>query len=217
MTRDPLHQDLYDIELDVLKLAALVLPGIVNLLLDIQQENSIFAHEVMASCIAVIAAQRLITRRCRVFSERWSPAANILQHLAVMKRVSRELEQMSRSAVKLAAYMTRLQYRSQIHLPPALDRLTQLALVQVRTGIQIFIERKMQQAQDFFAANEAQEAQYWNVIQALREQRGQDAGAIVTASIFLLVSNELDSIREHVAAICDLVIYLASGRMPTIA
>jgi phosphate uptake regulator len=218
MTRDPFHQDLYEIELDVLKLAALVMPGIVNLLLDIQQGDRIFAHEVIAGCIAVIAAQHRITQRCIVFRECWSPATTIVQHLAVMKRVSRELEQMSRSAVKIALYMTHLQYRSQLHLPPALDHLTQLTLEQVRTGIQIFIERKMQRAQDLFATNEALEAQYWQVVQALREQSGHGfSAAVMTASIFLLLTNELDSLRERVAVICDQAIYPASGEVPTIA
>jgi len=213
MTRDAFHKELREIEELVIQMAALVEAEIAQAMQALKLRDPEVARDVVRRDGEVNNLQRDIRSRCISLIALQSPVASDLRELVTVQLVINELERMGDHAVGIAKQSLRLQDHEPLALVNDLIEMAKLARVQVRDGIQAFIDVNVQQAREICAKDDEIDQQYRTIFTAILNTMAKDPTTITPAASLLFVAHDIERIADRVTNICEDVIYMVSGEV----
>ena len=214
MTRDGFHKDLREIEEAVIQMAALVEAEVALAMQALSKRDRTLAQEVVTRDGEVNELQRDIRIRCTSLIALQAPVARDLRELVTVQLVISELERMGDHAVGIAKQSLRLQdFEPLSLLVNELVEMARLARVQVRDGIQAFVDVNVQFARDICAKDDEIDTRYRTVFTNILTAMTNDPGIIKPAASLLFVAHDIERIADRVTNICEDVIYMVSGEV----
>src|SRR5579863_4818554 len=213
MTRDAFHKELREIEERVIQMAALVEAEIAQAMQALKLRDPEVARDVVRRDGEVNNLQRDIRSRCISLIALQAPVASDLRELVTVQLVINELERMGDHAVGIAKQSLRLQDYEPLALVNDLIEMAKLARVQVRDGIQAFVDVNVQQAREICAKDDEIDRQYRAIFTDILNTMAKDPTTITPAASLLFVAHDIERIADRVTNICEDVIYMVSGEI----
>ncbi|HEY7849342.1 MAG TPA: PhoU domain-containing protein, partial [Ktedonobacterales bacterium] len=140
MTRDSFHQELREIEEQVVQMATLVEGAIARAMQALTRREITLVDEVVAGDNVVNTLQRDVRNRCMSVMARQAPVARDLRELITVQLVINELERMGDHAVGIAKQTARILGHEPLPLVGDLSEVAKLVRQQVRDVIQAFVD-----------------------------------------------------------------------------
>ncbi|HUY78428.1 MAG TPA: phosphate signaling complex protein PhoU [Ktedonobacterales bacterium] len=213
MPRDAFHKEMREIEELVIQMAALVEAEIAQAMQALKLRDPEVARDVVRRDGEVNNLQRDIRSRCISLIALQAPVASDLRELVTVQLVINELERMGDHAVGIAKQSLRLQDHEPLALVNDLIDMAKLARVQVRDGIQAFVDVNVQQAREICAKDDEIDLQYRTIFTAILNTMTKDPTTITPAASLLFVAHDIERIADRVTNICEDIIYMVSGEI----
>jgi len=213
MTRDAFHQELRELEEEVIQMAALVETEIAQAMQALGKRDLALANQVVRSDGEVNELQRGIRSRSITVMALQAPVARDLRELVTVQLVINELERMGDHAVGIAKQAMRLQDYEPLAVIADMGEMAKLVREQVREGIQAFVDVNVQLARDICAQDDEIDKRYRAIFSELINQMTQTPAYVPAATALLFVAHNLERIGDRVTNICEDIIYMVSGEV----
>jgi len=213
MTRDAFHQELRELEEEVIQMAALVETEIAQAMQALGKRDLALANQVVRSDGEVNELQRGIRSRSITVMALQAPVARDLRELVTVQLVINELERMGDHAVGIAKQAMRLQDYEPLAVIADMGEMAKLVREQVREGIQAFVDVNVQLARDICAQDDEIDKRYRAIFSELINQMTQTPTYVPAATALLFVAHNLERIGDRVTNICEDIIYMVSGEV----
>ena len=213
MTRDAFHQELRELEEEVIQMAALVETEIAQAMQALGKRDLALANQVVRSDGEVNDLQRGIRSRSITVMALQAPVARDLRELVTVQLVINELERMGDHAVGIAKQAMRLQDYEPLAVIADMGEMAKLVRQQVREGIQAFVDVNVQLARDICAQDDEIDKRYRAIFAELINQMTQTPTNVPAATALLFVAHNLERIGDRVTNICEDIIYMVSGEV----
>ncbi|HEV2238678.1 MAG TPA: phosphate signaling complex protein PhoU [Ktedonobacterales bacterium] len=213
MTRDSFHQELREIEEQVVQMATLVEGAIAQAMQALTRRDITLVDEVVAGDTVVNALQRDLRNRCMSVMARQAPVARDLRELITVQLVINELERMGDHAVGIAKQTARILGHEALPLIGDLAEVAKLVRQQVRDVIQAFVDVNVQAAREICERDDAVDHLYRQIFTELLERMAQDSSTIPVSASLLFVAHDLERIGDRVTNIGEDIIYMVTGEI----
>lgn len=168
------------------------------------------ASRVVAGDHEVNELEREIDERCVDLLALQQPVASDLRFIASVLKIVTDLERIGDFAVSIAenvSTLDQLGLRAEQDLPG----LAEAALTILRSALEAFVQRNVDEARTTTTADEPVKAWVLRLAAELRDSIPRDPKLVPNALAVLLVTKHLERVAQHATNLAEMAIYTARG------
>lgn len=215
-TRKTFHEDLGEMRVDVIHLAALTTEAIAAGTQALLDGDLTAAERVIEADDVIDDLTHTIEDRTFLLLARQQPLATDLRFLVTVMRVGHELERSADLMVNVAKTTRRL-YPHQLDpkLRGIIDRMGTQASNQTRVAIDAFADADPSQAAALADMDDAMDELTKSLFRHILAGDGNDEAAVLLAVQMALVGRHYERIADHAVTIAERVGFMVTGEHPT--
>jgi phosphate transport system protein len=213
--RKTFHEDLDELRVDVIRLAALTTEAIAGGTQALLDGDLNAAERVIENDDAIDELTHTIEDRTFLLLARQQPLANDLRFLVTVMRVAHELERSADLMVNVAKTTRRL-YPHQLDpkLRGIIDRMGAQASNQTRVAIDAFADADPHWAAALADMDDAMDELTKSLFRHILAGDGSDEGMVLQAVQMALVGRHYERIADHAVTIAERVGFMVTGEHP---
>ncbi|MGE5591934.1 MAG: phosphate signaling complex protein PhoU [Bacillota bacterium] len=211
MSRETFHEQLEDLQKELLKMGTLVEEAIHRAVRSLAEKDSDLARQVIEQDDAIDNLELEIEKLCLSLFGLQQPVAVDLRLIGTALKFITDLERMGDHAVDIAKITLRLE--GQPLIKPLIDipRMAELAETMVREALAAYVNRDPQQAYTMIARDDEIDALYGQIFRELLSYMMEDPRAIHQATYLTFVAMYLERIADHATNLGEWTIYMVTG------
>jgi phosphate transport system protein len=212
-TRAHFHQQLQEMQDDLLQLASMVDKAIDRSVESLKRRDRAASERVIRDDLAINEKRFEIEQRALLLLATQQPMARDLRVIASVIHIVTDLERMGDHAEGIAKI--NLLHGDQPLLKPLIDipKMAELGRELLRHSMDAFLARDAEAAKEIAARDDEVDALYDQVYHELVMFMVSDPATIERATWLLWTAHNLERIADRVTNICERVVFLVSGRM----
>lgn len=212
-TRSSFHEQLAELQRDLLKMGLFVSEAIQKAVDSLAQVNGEVAREVIAGDDVVDQMLIDIEKRCLQLMALQQPMASDLRTIGTALKVVTDLERMADHATDIAKVTVRLEGQKLIKELVDIPRMAQRVVAMTKEALEAFVARDVERAKQMVAMDDEIDATYRRIfdeIMAIMQSRPEH---VRQATYLLLVAMYLERVGDHATNLGEWTIYMATGEL----
>ena len=212
-TREAFDRELAGLRDDLLRMGALVEEAVRRSVEALRSRSVEGAEAVIAADNAIDALHLELEERCLMLMATQQPMAKDLRTIAAVWAMTMDLERIGDHAEDIARATKRM--ADQPLLKPLIDipRMAEMVQQMLRTGLDAFVQRDVNLAQQMAAADDEVDHLYGQVFRELLTYMIEDPHNIQRATHLLFSAQALERMGDHATNIAERVIYMVTGTL----
>jgi phosphate transport system protein len=208
-----LDKDLASLTKEVLRLGSLCEEAIDGALKALTQRDSAVARAVIAGDEKLDQQELLIDQLCIDLLALHQPVASDLRFITAALKITPEIERMGDLAVNISERA--LEINQEPLLKPLIDipRMAALAVGMLRGSLDAFVKHDAQAAREIIRRDDEVDRLMEQVFRELLSYMIEDPSTISRAIRLTFVAKYLERIADGSTNICEMVVYMAEGRI----
>lgn len=211
MAREIFHQQLEELQEELLKMGTLVEEAIHRAVRSLSEKDSALAHQVIDADDQVDEAELDIERRCLALFALQQPMATDLRLVGTALKFITDLERMADHAVDIAKITLRLEGQPLIKPLVDIPRMAELAQAMVREALASYVNRDAELAYAMIARDDEVDHLYGQIFRELLTYMMEDPRTIKQATHLIFVAMYLERIADHATNLGEWTIYMVTG------
>lgn len=211
MNRHSFHDQLTDLQQDILKMGTLVQEAIHKAVRSLAQKDLNLAQEVIEGDDRVDDMELDIEKRCLQLLALQQPMAIDLRTIGTALKIVTDLERMADHATDIAKVTIRLGGEPLIKPLVDIPRMAELAQMMVHEAIHAYVDRDHQQALKMIELDDEVDHLYGQIFRELLTYMMEDPKTIKQATHLLFVASHLERIADHATNLGEWIIYMVTG------
>jgi phosphate transport system protein len=212
-TRETFDRELAALQDDMLRMGALVEEAVRRSIGALRARSVEGAEAVITADNAVDALHLELEERCLMLMATQQPMAKDLRTIAAVWAMTMDLERIGDHAEDIARATKRM--ADQPLLKPLIDipRMADMVQRMLRMGLDAFVQRDVNLAQQMAAADDEVDHLYGQVFRELLTYMIEDPHNIQRATYLLFCAQALERMGDHATNIAERVIYMVTGTL----
>lgn len=212
-TRETFDRELAGLQDDLLRMGALVEEAVRRSIEALRARSVQMADGVITADNAIDALHLELEERCLMLMATQQPMAKDLRTIAAIWAMTMDLERIGDHAEDIARSTKRM--ADQPLLKPLIDipRMAEMVQRMLRTGLDAFVQRDVNLAQQMAAADDEVDHIYGQVFRELLTYMIEDPHNIQRATYLLFSAQALERMGDHATNIAERVIYMVTGTL----
>ncbi|HEV2359943.1 MAG TPA: phosphate signaling complex protein PhoU [bacterium] len=212
-TRETFDRELTSLRDDLLRMGALVEEAVRRSIEALRARSVEMAEEIIAADNSIDALHLELEERCLMLMATQQPMAKDLRTIAAVWAMTMDLERIGDHAEDIARATKRM--AGQPLLKPLIDipRMADMVQRMLRTGLDAFVRRDVDLAQQMAAADDEVDHLYGQVFRELLTYMIEDPRNIQRATYLLVSAQALERMGDHATNIAERVIYMVTGTL----
>lgn len=212
-TRETFDRELAGLQDDLLRMGALVEEAVRRSVEALRARSVAEAEAVVAADNTIDALHIELEERCLLLVATQQPMAKDLRTIAAVWAMTMDLERIGDHAEDIARATKRM--ADQPLLKPLVDipRMAEMVQRMLRMGLDAFVQRDVNLAQQMAAADDEVDHLYGKVFRELLSYMIEDPQSIQRATHLLFCASALERMGDHATNIAERVIYMVTGTL----
>ncbi len=212
-TRETFDRELTRLQDDLLRMGALVEESVRRSIEALRARSIEMADAVIEADNVIDALHLDLEERCLLLMATQQPMAKDLRTIAAVWTMTIDLERIGDHAEDIARATKRM--ADQPLLKPLIDipRMAEMVQAMLRSGLDAFVQRDPDLAQQMAAADDQVDHLYGQVFRELLTYMIEDPRNIQRATHLLFVAQALERMGDHATNIAERVIYMVTGTL----
>jgi len=211
MSRSSFHDQLSDLQQDILKMGTLVQEAIHKAVRSLAQKDPGLAEEVIEDDDRVDEMELDIEKRCLQLLALQQPMATDLRAIGTALKIITDLERMADHAVDVARVTVRLGGEPLIKPLVDIPRMAELAQTMVHEALHAYVDRDHQRALQMIEHDDEVDHLYGQIFRELLTYMMEDPKTIKQATHLLFVASHLERVADHATNLGEWIIYMVTG------
>ncbi|MDI6871083.1 MAG: phosphate signaling complex protein PhoU [Bacillota bacterium] len=215
MTRISFHQDLEQLQQNLLHMGSLVEDAIYNAVDSLRRQDLALAEQVLRADDQIDRLESELETECMRLFALQQPLARDLRIIGTVLKTITDLERMGDEAANIAEITLRV--GDQPLIKPLIDipRMAELVKAMVRKGLDAFVRRDVELAAEVRRSDNAVDAIYAALNDELVEMtmRFQSMREAKQAFLLLMAARHLERIGDHATNLAERVVYMVTGHV----
>ena len=204
-------QELDDLKLEVLRMAALTESALTKALQALFERNSDLADEVVNGDQEIDLLEVEIDRRCLRLLALEQPMARDLRFIIGCMRVCVNLERTADQAVNIAERALYLNQRQQLPYQPLVEQLATIALEMLKKSISAFSNARVSEAAEVCAMDDAADELNEKILRHFIDYMVSEVRAVERAVYSIIVSRCLERCGDLATNVAEAVVFIVEG------
>ena len=209
--REHFHEKLEDLKIDLLKMGTLVEEAISKAIRALTKKDIKLANDIITNDEIINNMELEIENRCVLLIATEQPVAGDLRFIISAMKTIRDLERIGDYAAHLAKAAIANADIS-FGIPQDIPKMTEICIGMLKDTLKAFSELDVEKAEEVKERDELVDSYYLNVFRELLTEMGEDSEHIRQTTSLVLVAKFLERLADHVANICEEVIYVCTGK-----
>ena len=213
MPREQFHQELQQLQEELLVMSSMVGKAIERSVLALRTRDLKLAQDVVSDDQKINQQRFGIEENCLLLIATQQPMASDLRTLVAVLHIITDLERMGDHAAGIGNIAVRI--GNEPPLKPLIDipRMADIACEMLRGSLDAFVERDVEKARRIADRDDEVDQLYVQIYRELLTFMMADPGTIDRATHLLWVAHNLERIADRVTNICERVLFLVTGKM----
>ncbi len=211
MTRETFHEQLEDLQKELLKMGTVVEEAIHRAVRSLSEKDSDLARQVIDQDDVIDNMELEIEKMCLALFGLQQPVAVDLRLIGTALKFVTDLERMGDHAVDIAKITLRLEGQPLIKPLVDIPRMAELAQIMMREALAAYVNRDPQQAYTMIARDDEVDALYGQIFRELLTYMIEDPRTIQQATYLIFVAMYLERIADHATNLGEWTIYMVTG------
>lgn len=210
-TRKSYHQELDELQEEILKMGTLVEEAINNAVTALKERDLDLAQRVIDEDDIIDEMELEVEQKCLKLLALQQPMAVDLRIIGTALKIITDLERIADHATDIAKTTIRLQ--GQPYIKPLIDipRMAELVQKMVRTALDAYVSQDAETARDMIKLDDEVDHLYKQIFRELLTYMMQDPSTINQATYLLFVASYLERVGDHATNLGEWVIYMVTG------
>jgi len=204
-------QELDDLKLEVLRMAALTESALTKALQALFERNSDLADEVVNGDQEIDLLEVEIDRRCLRLLALEQPMARDLRFIIGCMRVCVNLERTADQAVNIAERALYLNQRQQLPYQPLVEQLATISLEMLKKSISAFSNARVSEAAEVCAMDDAADELNEKILRHFIDYMVSEVRAVERAVYSIIVSRCLERCGDLATNVAEAVVFIVEG------
>lgn len=209
--RSTFHQDLEDLQQDILRMGTLVEEAIGQAVQSLANGDLELARQIVERDDVVDQMQIQIETRCLELIALQQPIATDLRIVGTAMKIVGDLERIADHAVDIAKVTLRLGAEPLIKPLIDIPRMADVAQRMVRDALRAYVRRDPEAAKELLRTDDQVDHLYAQLLRELLVFMMEDPRTIHQATHLLFVAQHLERVADHATNLGEAVIYMVSG------
>lgn len=211
MTRKTFHEELAQLQQDLLRMGTLVEDTIFRAVNSLKDQDSDLARQVIAEDDRIDQMELDIEQRCLQLLALQQPMARDLRAIGTALKIVTDLERMADLAVAIAKITLRIE--GQPFIKPLVDipRMAEISRSMLRDSLKAFVHRDTGLALEMIERDHEVDHLYNQIFRELLLMMIEDPKKITQATYLLFVAKNLERIGDHATNLGEWILYMVTG------
>jgi phosphate transport system protein len=211
MTRNYLDKDLANLHDLILKMCELVVKSLNDSIKSLRNQDTKLAEEVINLDDEIDRMEVEIETACTRLIALQQPAAKDLRLITATFKIITELERVADHGVDIAKITKRIYKEKYIKELIDIPRMGEIVTGMLKDSISAYMDEDMDRAREISKRDDIVDALYSQIFRELLVLMMEDTKKIKQSTYFLLISQYIERVADHVTNICESIIYMVSG------
>ncbi len=212
MIRQSFHQELAQLEQELIRMGALVEDQLRRAVRSLTDRNIILARQVIEEDDRVDAMEMDIERRCLTLLALQQPLASDLRVVSTALKIITDLERMADHASDIAKVTVRLNQEPLIKPLVDIPEMARIASSMVRLALNAYIHRSIEEAMTMIRLDDDVDHLYARVFRELLDIMRTRPDTVAQGTYLLFVANYIERVADHATNLGEWVIYMVTGQ-----
>lgn len=215
MTRNSFHQDLEQLQQDLLHMGSLVEDAISSAVDSLRRQDLALAEQVLHADDQIDRLESELETECMRLFALQQPLARDLRIIGTVLKTVTDLERMGDEAANIAELTLRIGDQPLIKPLVDIPRMAELAKAMVRKALDAFVRRDLELAAEVRRSDNAVDAIYAALNDELVEMtmKFQSMREANQAFQLLMAARHLERIADHATNLAERVVYMVTGHL----
>jgi len=209
--RSTFHQELEDLQQDILRMGTLVEERIAQAVQALADGDKAAAEAIIAGDDEIDRMQLDIETRCFEIIATQQPLATDLRIVGTAIKIVGDLERMADHAVDIAKVTRRIGGEPLIKPLIDIPRMSEIALRMTRDALRAYVRRDPQAPEEMLKADDEVDHLYSQVMRELLVYMMEDPRMIHQGMHLLFVAQHIERVADHATNLGEAVIFMVSG------
>jgi phosphate transport system protein len=173
--------------------------------------DSALAQKVIADDVGLDQSEREIQEKAIITIARRQPVAADLREIVGSLRIAADLERVGDLGKNTAKRVIAVQGGVPRKLARGLEHLSDLALVQLKEVLDVYVSRSVEKAEAIRLRDEEIDAMYTSLFRELLTYMMEDPRNITTCTHLLFCAKNIERIGDHATNIAETIYYMTTG------
>ena len=209
--RKGFHEQLKDLESDMIKMGSMVEEAIHKSINALQEKDLDLAQEVLDEDDKIDDFEIKLEEETTRLIALQQPVAKDLREIIVISKLATDLERIGDHACNIANMV--LKIGDEPLIKPLIDvpRMTNIVTRRLRDSLEAFIELDVEKARKIAEEDEEVDVLDEQILRELLTFMIEDPSTIEQATSLIFISRFLERIGDHSTNVCERVIYMKTG------
>jgi phosphate transport system protein len=207
----PLDHDLDRLRHDLLRMGRSVDEMVRDAMRALVETDSSLAERVIRADVSIDLQEKNLDEASHAVLLRHQPTAGDLRCLIAVMRSTTDLERVGDAAVNIAQAVVQLNEEAPLERYLDLPKMADLALGQVRTGLDAFRRRDVEAALDVCRKDDDIDRLYEQLFRILVTYMIESPANVRRSLHLLLIARNLERIADHATNLAENVVYYVEG------
>lgn len=213
MSRQSFHDQLNDLQRDLLKMGVFVAEAIRKSVLALAKLDMAGAREVIEGDDTVDSMLIDIEKRCLQLMALQQPMAVDLRSIGTALKIVTDLERMADHATDIAKVTIRLEGEKLIRELVDIPRMAERVEHMTREALEAYVSRDVERAKAMIIMDDEIDQTYKAIFDELMEIMQTEPHHIKQATYLLLVAMYLERVGDHATNLGEWTIYMVTGEL----
>jgi phosphate transport system protein len=215
-TRTAFHQDMQEIEEDILRMGGMVVKAIARAIEALKDRNSTLAHQIIADDSQINKQRFSVEDKCIGLIATQQPMASDLRIIVAVLNIVTELERIGDYAEGIAKIV--IMIGDEPPLKPLIDipRMGEITLDMINKSLESFVKRDVDLAMRVVSLDSVVDGLYDQVFRELLTFMMVDPKTTNRATRLIWVAHNLERAADRATNICERVVFTVTGKMEEI-
>ena len=213
MARHTFHEELEQLQRDLLKMGTLVSAAIENAVASLAKVDVVLARQVIDGDDTVDQMMINIEKRCLELMALQQPLAKDLRTIGTALKIVTDLERMADHAVDIAKVTVRLEGETLIKELIDIPRMAQRVQTMIREALEAYVQRDVEHATRMIHMDDEIDRTYNEVFEELMGIMQAEPSKTKQATYLLLVALYLERVGDHATNLGEWTIYMVTGEL----
>lgn len=213
MTSSPLHRELADLKINLLKMASMVEEALDSAMQALNKRDGILASSVIENDDEINTTENLIDQQCLTLLALKQPMAIDLRYITMAMKINLALERVGDQAVNVAERTLLLIEHPLIMRPLGLHKLAGISQQMLRDSMDAFVNRDVKLAESVVRRDDEADEVHVRLVCDIMEHMTEDPTFVEQGVHFTVIAQNLERIADYATNISEDVVYILEGRV----
>ncbi|HLN63285.1 MAG TPA: phosphate signaling complex protein PhoU [Symbiobacteriaceae bacterium] len=213
MARHTFHEELEQLQRDLLKMGTLVSKAIEDAVASLAKVDVVLARQVIDGDDTVDQMMINIEKRCLELMALQQPLAKDLRTIGTALKIVTDLERMADHAVDIAKVTVRLEGETLIKELIDIPAMAHRVQAMIREALEAYVNRDVEHATRMIAMDDVIDRTYNEVFEELMGIMQAEPSKTKQATYLLLVALYLERVGDHATNLGEWTIYMVTGEL----